>query len=123
MLYVPGQGFKPHKDGGEMQHARSGRGDHSSEAAPSTARDLSLITMQLYLHDMPSQIGGATRFLVPAKERSKHPNVGYQPRAGNVLLFTQELLHEGAVVTAGRKFTMRSEVMYAGHHVPADEDE
>ena len=106
-----------------MQHARSGRGDHPSEAAPSTARDLSLITMQLYLHDMPSRIGGATRFLVPAKERSKHPDVGYQPRAGSVLLFTQELLHEGAVVTAGRKFTMRSEVMYAGHHVPADEDE
>ena len=44
--------------------------------------------------------------------------VDYQPRAGSVLLFTQELLHEGVVVEeACRKFTMRSEVMYSGHHI------
>jgi prolyl 4-hydroxylase len=112
LCYVPGQDFKPHKDGGEMRRARGAR-------SANTARDLSLITIQLYLHDMPPQIGGATRFLVPAADRTRHPDVSYQPRAGSVLLFTQELMHEGAVVSAGRKFAMRSEVMYAGHHIPA----
>ena len=97
---------------------RRARGARSAD----TARDLSLITIQLYLHDMPSQIGGSTRFLVAPADRTRHPDVEYQPRAGSVLLFTQELLHEGAVVSAGRKFTMRSEVMYEGHHISAYED-
>lgn len=34
------------------------------------------------------------------------------PLAGSVLLFTQDLLHEGSEVKAGIKYTMRSEVMY-----------
>ena len=95
------------------------RSDDPDRTAPehdwATARDLSLITIQLYLHDLPAESGGATRFL--ARPQTK-PDVDYQPKAGSVLLFTQELLHEGVVVEeACRKFTMRSEVMYSGHHI------
>ena len=108
LCYLPGQQFKPHSDGGEMRRPRG-----SEES--STARDLSLITIQLYLHDLPAASGGATRFL--ARPQTK-PDVDYQPKAGSVLLFTQELSHEGVVVEeACRKFTMRSEVMYSGHHI------
>lgn len=114
LCYVPGQQFKPHPDGGEMRRARGSPPD-------SLARDLSLITLQLYLHDMPAEHGGATRFIEKRESTfcgGNRPN--FQPRAGSVLLFTQELWHEGALVTAERKFTMRSEVMYSGHHVPDD---
>jgi len=103
LCYVPGQQFKPHADGGQMRRRRA-------QGSPSSARDLSVITIQLYLHNMPPECGGATNFI-------GQPDARYQPRAGSVLLFTQELMHEGAIVSVGRKFTMRSEVMYSGYSV------
>lgn len=117
LCYLPGNQFKPHKDGGQMRPPRL-----NSVSPSSTARNLSLITMQLYLHDMPEEYGGATKFRLPTAVEQLGREVSFQPRAGSALLFTHELTHEGAVVNAGscgagRKFTMRTDVMYAGHHL------
>jgi len=112
LCYSPGQQFKPHTDGGEMRRSRA------LPSSPS-ARNLSLVTVQLYLHDMPSEHGGVTQFIESERHCDNRAHVaGHQPRAGSALLFTQELAHEGAAVHAGRKFMMRSEVMYAGYQVP-----
>lgn len=96
LCYTPGQSFAPHCDGRYRRpqgHERAG--------------DVSRITIQLYLHDIPESFGGATTFF-PGEHRS----VKHQPEAGSVLLFTQDLLHEGTLVTEGIKYTLRTEVMY-----------
>merc|ERR1712224_351219 len=71
------------------------------------AGDRSRITVQLYLHDIPDAYGGATTFFP-----GMHYSVKHQPEAGSVLLFTQDLLHEGSLVKEGIKYTLRTEVMY-----------
>lgn len=37
---------------------------------------------------------------------------GVRPRTGSALLFVHNLFHEGARVVSGRKYVMRSDVMY-----------
>jgi hypothetical protein len=69
-----------------------------------------MITVQLYLHDIPKEFGGATTFIPP--ESIGGDRVAYQPEAGSVLLFTQDLPHEGSKVEQGIKYTVRTEVMY-----------
>merc|ERR1712224_708821 len=69
LCYVPGQHFRRHADGGEMRRARA--------SSSSSARDLSLVTLQLYLHDMPHQNGGATRFHCAGGQ-----HIDYHPTAG-----------------------------------------
>lgn len=95
LCYTPGQEFPPHCDGqferGE-DHPRSG--------------DFSFVTVQLYLHNVPSSCGGATAFMLPGKPK-------HQPEAGSVLLFSQDLMHEGCLVEQGVKYTVRTEAMYA----------
>lgn len=40
-------------------------------------------------------------------------NIDVDPKVGRVLIFQQKrLLHSGADVTAGTKYTMRSDLMY-----------
>ena len=62
--------------------------------------------MQLYLHDVPEEFGGATTFIGAGK------NFPCQPKCGSALVFTQNLFHEGSLVKKGIKYTMRTEVMY-----------
>ena len=68
--------------------------------------DMSRITIQMYLHDVPEEFGGATTFIGKDKD---HP---CQPKCGSALIFTQNLVHEGSLVKEGIKYTMRTEVMY-----------
>lgn len=96
LCYTPGQAFAPHRDG-----------RYSRPKEQPNAGDFSLITIQLYLHDVPAENGGATAFL-------GHGKTECQPGAGSALIFTQDLLHEGALVTAGLKYTLRTEAMYRG---------
>jgi len=97
LLYTPGQFFEEHQDGMYIRpHGHPQAGDRSR------------ITVQLYLHDVPDEFGGATTFF-PNKPYS----VKHQPEAGSVLLFTQDLLHEGSLVQEGIKYTVRTEVMYS----------
>jgi len=46
--------------------------------------------------------GGATNF----------KDISIKPETGMALIFKHELLHEGAKVTAGLKYVLRSDVMY-----------
>merc|ERR1712217_858421 len=97
LCYTPGQRFAPHYDGRYTRPA-----DHAN------CGDFSAVTVQLYLHSVPAQCGGATTFL------TRHEDVvaSCQPGAGDVLIFTQDLFHEGSILSAGLKYTMRTEAMY-----------
>lgn len=96
MCYTPGQFFPAHYDGcieRPLGHPREG--------------DKTFITATLYLNDVPESHGGATNFLDHGSCSVKH-----QPEAGSVLLFTQDLYHEGVRLRNGLKYTLRTEVFY-----------
>jgi hypothetical protein len=97
LCYTPGQQFDAHCDGRyqRMQpHPNAG--------------DYSMVTVQFYLHDVPQSHGGATTFLgTPNSE-----DLACQPVGGSALIFTQDLLHEGSLLNAGLKYTLRTEAMY-----------
>merc|ERR1711988_1120902 len=95
LCYTPGQKFPTHCDG---TFERPENHPHSG--------DFSFVTVQLYLHDVPRNYGGATAFMLPGKPQ-------HQPEAGSVLLFSQDLPHEGCLVEKGIKYTLRTEAMYA----------
>ena len=73
-------------------------------------------TLQLYLSGPASNsstgegvVGGATAFL----SRDKSRRFDVVPKVGRVLIFQHdELLHEGADVKQGVKYTMRTELEY-----------
>src|SRR5262249_54566656 len=84
--YAPGQRFASHFDG----------------AFRRDAHELSQLTFMIYLNDGFG--GGATRFLDDGCE--------VVPRTGCALFFQHHILHEGALVTSGVKYVLRSDVMY-----------
>ena len=67
-----------------------------------------MLTLQLYLNDVPLEAGGQTAFLHDLQER----RVSFEPRAGSALLPPHNLLHEGSLLGAGHKHTMRTDDMY-----------
>ena len=83
--YEPGQYFKWHGDGAFVR----------SEA------ERSLYTAMVYLND--DFQGGSTDFW---------NNISITPRRGMALLFEHRQMHQGAPVLAGRKYVMRTDVMY-----------
>lgn len=82
--YDVGQYFAPHYDGAFYR-------DNGEQ---------SLLTFMIYLND--DFEGGETNF---GETRIK-------PKAGMALIFDHGLLHEGCAVTKGRKYALRSDVMY-----------
>ena len=42
------------------------------------------------------------------------------PCCGDALVFSHELLHKGAVITAGRKYAVRTDVMYENVRRPLE---
>lgn len=103
LCYTPGQSFPGHCDG---RYSRSSGHPHVG--------DFSQVTIQLYLNDVPSQAGGATNFL----HLDETPAFRCQPVAGSVLLFTQDQYHEGELLSAGLKYTLRTEAMYRRPKLP-----
>ncbi|ATY60029.1 oxidoreductase domain containing [Cordyceps militaris] len=103
LKYTEGQFFKPHCDGA------------FSYAADSTTFETHY-TLHLYLNDSAETsadgdgcVGGATAFLSHDLKR----RVDVDPKAGRVLVFQhRRLLHQGAEVHAGTKYTMRTDVLY-----------
>ncbi|HSE22366.1 MAG TPA: 2OG-Fe(II) oxygenase [Pyrinomonadaceae bacterium] len=87
--YDPGEQFAPHTDG-------CFRRDNGEE---------SLLTFMIYLNEGCE--GGETNF----------GEVQIVPKTGMGLIFDHDLLHEGAAVLSGRKYVLRSDVMYGriGH--------
>ncbi|KAK3178680.1 hypothetical protein OEA41_000817 [Lepraria neglecta] len=98
LRYFDGNYFRPHFDG-----------SYTTEENEET----SFITIHLYLNesDEDSQLeGGATTFHA-LDWTGRHLDV--IPKVGRVLLFQQKgLLHSGADVTRGIKYTMRTDVIF-----------
>jgi len=119
LRYDPGTYFAPHCDGSYTRSGEPGVGEKS------------FVTMQLYLNE--DFEGGATRFVsADAEEDSCEvsidgsvahcdadtaDSVRVVPLTGSVLLFQHDCLHEGAPVRAGRKYAMRTDVMYSAHNL------
>ncbi len=83
--YDPGQRFTRHRDGIVRLDGM-----------------FSLLTVLFYLND--DYEGGETRFIdLP---------VAWRGATGQAFLFPQRALHEGAAVTRGRKYVLRSDVLF-----------
>lgn len=89
--YDVGQTFKPHYDGSYRRHP----GEESR------------LTFMVYLNDDCE--GGETKFY----HDDETPRVSIVPRRGAALVFVHEQLHEGAPVLRGRKYAVRTDVMYS----------
>ena len=92
----------------------------------------SILTLVLYLNDSESPTfplkGGATNFLLPSSsssssdpssttligrsQRDHEILCSVTPKTGNALLFRHDLLHEGAPLLDGRKYILRTEVLF-----------
>eukprot|EP00294_Goniomonas_avonlea_P009567 CAMPEP_0114566858 /NCGR_PEP_ID=MMETSP0114-20121206/15136_1 /TAXON_ID=31324 /ORGANISM="Goniomonas sp, Strain m" /LENGTH=209 /DNA_ID=CAMNT_0001753337 /DNA_START=94 /DNA_END=723 /DNA_ORIENTATION=- len=106
--YDMGGHFAPHHDAGFIR----------------SPQEQSLLTFMLYLNDVSS--GGTTNFLKDGAGRVSHSPSGLEklsadpksivarvtPRAGTALVFDSRCLHEGSELGSGRKYIMRSEVMF-----------
>ena len=93
--YDPGQQFDWHFDG-------------RYEASPVL---LSNLTFMVYLNGGCE--GGHTEFnFHVGRLRDTDPVTAVVPEAGMALVFTHAILHRGAPVTSGRKYVLRSDVMY-----------
>lgn len=86
--YDVGQYFKWHGDGSFVR----------------SISERSLFTAMIYLND--DFQGGTTDF---------RDGRSIVPRAGAALLFEHPLIHQGAPVTRGRKYVIRTDVMYRRH--------
>lgn len=85
--YGPGQKFRPHFDGAFVR----------------SATEKSLLTFMVYLND--GFAGGETKFDTDRRRV-------IVPQAGVALVFWHAQLHEGAPVESGRKYVLRTDVMY-----------
>lgn len=74
----------------------------------------SQLTVMLYLNEGggADYTGGDTNFLPADVRRRAAEAVVFTPSCGDLLVFTHRLLHEGARVAAGRKYAIRTDVMY-----------
>ena len=96
--YGPGQTFKPHRDGSYMRMK---------------TWEESQLTFMIYFND--GMGGGETRFFADMEQAFRHkPYLSVQPREGMALVFIHSIWHEGAVVHSGRKYVLRTDVMYKG---------
>ncbi len=87
--YDPGQKFAAHSDG----HYLRENGEKSQ------------LTFMIYLNG--GFEGGATRFLKPKKKW-----LTVTPSEGKALVFAHQLVHEGQEVTEGRKYVLRTDIMF-----------
>jgi len=90
---------------------------HYDGCFPRNANEMSLLTFIVYLND--GFEGGCTTFFVNSKA------VKVEPEMGSGLLFfhgrhSASPLHEGSLLTKGRKYVLRSDIMYK--RKTADED-
>jgi hypothetical protein len=88
--YDPGQKFAPHWDG----CFRKDTGEESQ------------LTFMVYLND--DFKGGQTRFY----DEARQVRLEVEPESGMALVFVHRQLHEGAAVVEGRKYVLRTDVMY-----------
>ncbi|KAG8925075.1 hypothetical protein FRC00_004370 [Tulasnella sp. 408] len=96
LKYVEGDFFESHCDGTYWTPDRS---------------EISCLTLQLYLNGSKEDLeGGATQF---SSYRMPDTYIDVDPRPGRALIFEQgNLLHCGAKVLKGEKYTIRTDLMY-----------
>ncbi len=87
--YTPGQQFDWHRDGAFVR----------------SDEEQSLLTLLFYLNDDCE--GGTTDFMFVADD-----NVLVVPQQGQGLVFAHPLYHRGAPVVSGKKYVLRTDVMY-----------
>lgn len=92
--YDPGQRFAIHHDGSY----RRSNGEES------------LLSFMIYLNQ--GFAGGETRFHLDRRYYEHLPSITVVPVTGMALCFVHELVHEGTPVDQGRKYVLRSDVMY-----------
>jgi len=88
--YDPGQSFKRHYDA--SYHRPNG--------------EQSFLTFMVYLN--ADYTGGTTEFYHP----DDRPKATVSPEAGMALVFDHQQVHEGAAVLSGRKYVLRTDIMY-----------
>jgi predicted 2-oxoglutarate/Fe(II)-dependent dioxygenase YbiX len=88
--YDPGQRFRKHYDGAYFRD----NGERS------------FVTFMIYLNDVDQ--GGDTVFY----DECAYERFRVQPQTGKALIFIHDVLHEGAPVISGRKYVMRTDIMY-----------
>ncbi|OLP86322.1 Acetylxylan esterase [Symbiodinium microadriaticum] len=100
LCYTPGQEFAPHYDGCFVRPKGSrNEGDES------------MVTVQLYLHDVPAALLSFDFY--SALEFRKVLAVPLPFYSEGEELVQRNLLHEGSLVTSGLKYTLRTEAMLA----------
>jgi predicted 2-oxoglutarate/Fe(II)-dependent dioxygenase YbiX len=120
LRYKKGQYFAPHFDGSFRRKGHTGQ--HSK------------ITLQLYLSDSTESSGGATRFIGGSRDRycerthtvikgAPEPDVDCMPMGGRVLMFEHKIMHEGALVNSGVKYTIRTDIEYGPYSTLAAVEE
>jgi hypothetical protein len=70
----------------------------------------SFFTFMIYLND--DFEGGGTSFRESGFRRSEFGQFTVRPKKGMGLLFHHPILHRGDAVAAGRKYVLRSDVMF-----------
>lgn len=103
--YGPGQTFKPHLDGAYHRFR---------------LRQESLLTFLIYLND--DFTGGGTNFFGSFEAYLQFggaPKLCVKPVQGTALVFLHRQLHEGGIVESGRKYVLRTDVVYGSPAVPA----
>lgn len=68
---------------------------------------ISRYTVMAYLNDVNETDGGATRFYENGLIKHK-----IQPKAGSLVIFPHQLLHDGELCTSPTKYLMRSDLMF-----------
>ncbi|KXS18900.1 hypothetical protein M427DRAFT_29357 [Gonapodya prolifera JEL478] len=99
LRYDKGDTFRPHKDG---NYVRPDGSEHSH------------LTLQLYLND--DFTGGATTMWFDDRVKKATPGErqdGVVPVTGRIAIFDHAILHEGAIVDQGIKYSMRTDIMYS----------
>jgi hypothetical protein len=113
--YDQGSVYRPHIDGAWPGSGLSADGTRCVFDAFGGDR-WSKATFLIYLND--NFEGGSTVFYTPSSSSEGLLEArGVAPRVGNVLVFPhgdseQSLIHEGSAVTRGRKYVIRSDVLY-----------
>jgi len=90
LRYEPGQKFARHMDGWFSRE----NGERS------------YLTVQFYLNE--GFVGGDTTFLLN-EDRVRIPVV---PKVGMALIFQHDIVHEGSMLYEGKKYCIRSDIMY-----------
>jgi 2OG-Fe(II) oxygenase superfamily len=112
--YGPQCVYRPHIDGSWPASRIDADGQYECYSHDRDGGTIkSYHTFLIYLND--NFQGGQTRFYVPKGDGTLVAH-GVAPKCGSVLVFSQgntaSLLHEGAAVTHGQKFVIRTDVLY-----------